>query len=174
MLRPYHTDPTPPLVEPLVEYGFRQEARSVRHRRHAPLDRRRRAALEPHEARRRALVGLLTGNVAPGAALKLRSAGLDPARFRIGAYGSDSARRTELPAVAAARAAALTGATFTGSDVIIVGDTPDDVACGGPIGARSLAGATRPYDVAPLRATRGTYVSQPLAEPAAVLDAIFA
>ena len=55
------------------------------------------AALEPHEARGRALVGLLTGNVAPGAALKLRSGGLDPARFRVGAYGSDSARRADLP-----------------------------------------------------------------------------
>src|SRR6184192_2151496 len=56
-----------------------------------------RTALEPHETQGRALVGLLTGNVAPGAALKLRSAGLDPARFRVGAYGSDSARRAELP-----------------------------------------------------------------------------
>src|SRR6266508_4759158 len=72
------------------------------------------AALQPHEARRRVLVGLLTGNVAPGAALKLRSGGLDPARFRVGAYGSDSARRADLPAVAAARAAALTGAAFAG------------------------------------------------------------
>src|SRR5439155_1153779 len=86
------------------------------------------AALEPHEAGRRALVGLLTGNVAPGAALKLRSAGLDAARFRVGAYGSDSARRADLPAVAAARATALTGARFAGSDVILVGDTPADGA----------------------------------------------
>src|SRR5438552_1995363 len=132
------------------------------------------AALEPHETQGRALVGLLTGNVAPGAALKLRSAGLDPARFRVGAYGSDSARRAELPAVAAGRAAALTGATFTGSDVIIVGDTPDDVACGGPIGARSVAVATGSYDVAALRATGATYVFETLADTAAVLDAIFA
>src|SRR6266581_7338756 len=132
------------------------------------------AALEPHETQGRALVGLLTGNVAPGAALKLRSAGLDPARFRVGAYGSDSARRAELPAVAAARAAALTGASFAGTDVIIVGDTPDDVACGGPIGARSLAVATGSYDVAALRATGATYVFETLADTAAVLDAIFA
>src|SRR5207245_9630224 len=97
------------------------------------------AALEPHEAGRRALVGLLTGNVAPGAALKLRSAGLDAARFRVGAYGSDSARRADLPAIAAARATALTGARFAGSDMIIVGDTPDDVARGRPSGARRAA-----------------------------------
>src|SRR2546430_10893287 len=82
------------------------------------------AALEPHEARRRALVGLLTGNVAPGAALKLRSAGLDPARFRVGAYGSDSARPAQLPAIAAARAAALTGAIGAGTGAVLVGDTP--------------------------------------------------
>ena len=132
------------------------------------------AALEPYETDRRALVGLLTGNVAPGAALKLRSAGLDPGRFRVGAYGSDSARRADLPAVAAARAAALTGATFTGSDVIIVGDTPDDVACGRPIGARSVAVATGSYDVAALRATGAAYVFETLADTAAVLDAIFA
>src|SRR5213078_1853749 len=128
------------------------------------------AALEPHEAGRRALVGLLTGNVAPGAALKLRSAGLDAARFRVGAYGSDSARRADLPAVAAARATALTGARFAGSDVIIVGDTPDDVACGRPIGARSVAVATGSYDVAALRAAGAAYVFATLADTSAALD----
>src|SRR2546426_8794298 len=56
------------------------------------------AALEPYEADGRALVGLLTGNVQHGAALKLRSAGLDPARFVVGAVGSDSHARAELPA----------------------------------------------------------------------------
>ena len=62
------------------------------------------AALEPYEADGRALVGLLTGNVQHGAALKLRSAGLDPARFAVGAFGSDSHARADLPAVAAKRA----------------------------------------------------------------------
>src|SRR6266516_1587575 len=67
------------------------------------------AALAPHEAAGRALVGLLTGNLERGAALKLRSAGLDPARFAVGAYGSDSGHRPDLPAIAAARAARKTG-----------------------------------------------------------------
>ena len=132
------------------------------------------AALEPHEAQHRALVGLLTGNVAPGAALKLRSAGLDPARFRVGAYGSDSARRADLPAVAARRAAQLTRRPFAGADVIVIGDTPDDVACGRPIGARSVAVATGSYDVAALRAAGAAYVFATLADTAAVLEAIFA
>src|SRR5438093_501544 len=111
-----------------------------------------------------ALVGLLTGNIAPGAAMKLRSAGLDPARFRVGAYGSDSARRADLPPVAAARAAALTGTRFSGSDVVIVGDTPDDVACSRPFAARAIAVATGSYDVAALRAAGADYVFPSLAD----------
>src|SRR5690349_12361403 len=132
------------------------------------------SALEPYEADRRALVGLLTGNVAPGAALKLRSGGLDPARFRVGAYGSDSAQRGDLPRVAAARASALTGRVLAGSDVVILGDTPDDVACGRSLGARSVAVATGFYDVSALRACGAAYVFETLADTAAVLDAIFA
>ena len=132
------------------------------------------AALESHEAAGRALVGLLTGNVAPGAALKLRSAGLDPARFRVGAYGSDSARRGDLPQVAATRAAAVAGRRFAGADVVILGDTPDDVACGRSIGARSVAVATGFYDAAALRASGATYVFDTLVDTASVLNAIFA
>ena len=132
------------------------------------------AALESYEARDQALVGLLTGNVAPGAALKLRSAGLAPERFRVGAYGSDSAHRADLPPVAAARAAALVGRAFAGPDVVILGDTPDDIACGRPIGATSVAVATGSYDVAALSAAGAAHVFATLADTAAVLDAIFA
>src|SRR5256884_7508725 len=86
------------------------------------------AALEPHETQGRALVGLLTGNVAPGAALKLRSAGLDPVRFRVGAYGSGSARPAQLPAVGPPRAAGGPPRPLPGAGVIPVGDTPGDGA----------------------------------------------
>jgi phosphoglycolate phosphatase len=131
-------------------------------------------ALEPYEAAGGAFVGLLTGNVVAGAALKLRSAGLDPGRFRVGAYGSDSHRRADLPAVAAQRAAALTGRAFAGEDIVIVGDTPDDVACGRPIGARAVAVATGSYDTAALRAAGAGYVFASLSDTQAVLDAMFA
>jgi phosphoglycolate phosphatase-like HAD superfamily hydrolase len=132
------------------------------------------AALRPYEAEQRAMVGLLTGNLAAGAALKLRSAGLDPARFRVGAYGSDSARRSDLPVLAAARAQALAGRPFVGADVVIVGDTPEDVACGRPVGARSVAVATGSYDVAALHAAGAADVFPTLADTAAVLAALFA
>src|SRR5256885_15910167 len=71
-------------------------------------------ALEPHETAGRAVVGLLTGNVEHGAALKLRSAGPDPARFVVGAFGADSQRRSDLPAVAAGRAGPRTRRRFGG------------------------------------------------------------
>ena len=130
------------------------------------------SALAPHEAGARALVGLLTGNVASGAALKLRSGGVDPARFAVGAYGSDSGRRTDLPAVALGRAAERTGRRFVGADVVIVGDTPADVQCGRSIGARSVGVATGFYDVAALRAAGATHVFESLAETETVLQAL--
>lgn len=130
-------------------------------------------ALEPYEADRRALVGLLTGNVEHGAALKLRSAGLDPARFAVGAFGSDSHRRADLPAVAAGRAGERTGRRFSGDDLVIVGDTPDDVACARPMGARTVAVATGFYDTNALRAAGATHVFENLGDTQAVLDALF-
>src|SRR5258708_1650625 len=130
-------------------------------------------ALEPYEADGRALVGLLTGNVEHGAALKLRSAGLDPARFVVGAFGSDSHHRPDLPAVAARRAAEHTGRPFGGGDIVIVGDTPDDVACCKPMGARSVGVATGFYDVPALRAAGATHVFADLGDTQAVLHALF-
>ncbi|MFN2570440.1 MAG: HAD family hydrolase [Gemmatimonadales bacterium] len=129
-------------------------------------------ALEPYEADGRALVGLLTGNVEGGAALKLRSAGLEFSRFVVGAFGSDSHHRPDLPAIAAERAAQRTGRRFSGADIVIVGDTPDDVACCKPIGARSVGVATGFYDVAALRAAGAAHVFPDLEDTHAVLHAL--
>ncbi len=92
-------------------------------------------------ADRRALVGLVTGNVEEGARIKLTPTGLYPL-FKVGAYGSDSAHRPELPAVAVTRAEALTGRRYAGKDVVVIGDTPADVECGAGIGVTSVAVAT--------------------------------
>jgi phosphoglycolate phosphatase len=120
-----------------------------------------------------AVVGLLTGNFALGAALKLRSAGIDPARFRVGAYGSDSARRNELPPIAAERAKPLFGRVPTGDEVVIVGDTPADVTCGQCIGARAVAVATGSYSRDELAAAGAHAVFGDFTDTEAVLDAIF-
>ncbi|MGH7445415.1 MAG: HAD family hydrolase, partial [Longimicrobiales bacterium] len=82
------------------------------------------ALLESLAAQPAAVLALLTGNIAHGAALKLASARIDPGTFRCGAYGSDCERRDGLPSVAVQRAQDLTGREFRGKDVIVIGDTP--------------------------------------------------
>jgi len=126
-------------------------------------------ALEPRDD---VVIGLLTGNVVDGAYLKLRSAGLDPARFRVGAFGTDSHVRAELPAVAQQRAAVLLGRELPGDDIVIIGDTPADVQCGRGIGARGIGVGTAAYTVDELM-TAGAYVAfEDLSNTAAVLEAI--
>lgn len=92
-------------------------------------------------------LGLLTGNVRAGAELKLRAAGLDFARFRIGAFGSDHADRPALPAIARQRAREVLGVDLPGDRMVVIGDTPADIDCGRGIGARAIAVATGHYGV---------------------------
>lgn len=121
----------------------------------------------------RHLVGLLTGNVEPGARLKLASVGLD-GRFRCGAYGSDHERRDALPAIAVERARALTRHEYRGTDVVIIGDTPSDVTCGSALGVRAIGVATGRHDAAELSAAGADAVLPDLADTARVVDCILA
>jgi phosphoglycolate phosphatase len=98
-----------------------------------------------------AVVGLLTGNIEGGARLKLRPTGLWPL-FRVGAFGSDHIDRRELPAVACARARAVTARDFPFARVTIIGDTPLDVDCARACGATAVAVATGQHDAAELAA----------------------
>ena len=128
--------------------------------------------LDRLEAAPDVVLGLLTGNLAEGAALKLRSGGIAPERFRVGAYGSDAADRPDLPVIAARRAEPIFGRVPRGAEVVIIGDTPADVACGAGIEARALAVATGGYSVADLAACAPHAVFQDLSGTEAVLEAI--
>jgi len=87
-------------------------------------------------------IGLLTGNIEPGARIKLDRFDLNR-HFPFGAFGSDSAVRRELVPIAMARARQrCPGVDLGASDTIIVGDTERDVDCGRFAGARTLAVAT--------------------------------
>lgn len=88
------------------------------------------------------LIGLVTGNCASTAPIKLRAAGFDPAWFPIGAYGSESLDRNALPALALERAIAHTGCTLTPENITIIGDTVADIACARAVGARAIAVCT--------------------------------
>ena len=128
--------------------------------------------LQRLEAEDGVVLGLLTGNLAEGARLKLRSGGLDPDRFRVGAYGSDAAHRPDLPPIAARRAEPFFGKVPSGNEVVIIGDTPADIACGECIGARAVAVATGGYSVPDLAACGPHAVFEDLSDTDRVVDAI--
>ena len=124
-------------------------------------------------ADRRAVLGLLTGNVEAGARLKLASTGLLPL-FKVAAYGSDSRARPELPAVAVRRAEALTSRRFTGKAIVIIGDTPADITCGAHLGVKAIAVATGRYSVRELAAYAPDLIYEDLSDWRLVYEAIVA
>lgn len=128
--------------------------------------------LDALEARDDVVLGLLTGNLAAGAAEKLRAVGIDPARFAVGAFGSDHERRPMLPAVARARAERALGREIPGEAVVVIGDTPADVECGRGIGARAIGVATGRYPVEELARHGAAAVFADLGDTAAVVRAI--
>lgn len=93
------------------------------------------------ELRRRGqpLQGLVTGNTASIAPIKLRAADFDPTWFVVAAYGSESPDRNELPPLAIARAEQLTGRKIAPEQVIVIGDTTADIACARASGAIAVA-----------------------------------
>ena len=130
------------------------------------------ALLDALEPRPGVVLGLLTGNVAEGAATKLGAAGVDFARFRVNAFGSDHEHRPSLPAVAQRRARELLGMEVAGEDMVVIGDTPADVECARAVGARTVAVATGRYSVEELAEHAPTVVLPDLADTDAALRAI--
>lgn len=98
--------------------------------------------LDALERESNVILGLLTGNLEVGAKAKLEAVGLDPGRFRVGAYGSDHEQRPELPAIARDRCKRELGIDVGGAAIIVIGDTPADLTCGKALGASAIGVAT--------------------------------
>lgn len=128
--------------------------------------------LDALEAQEGITLGLLTGNIEPGARAKLRAGGIDPDRFRVNAFGSDHEHRPELPAIAQRRAKELLGLDLRGDRLVVIGDTPADIDCGRSIGARAIGVATGRFTVEEL-ATHSPYaVFEDLGDTPTVLQTI--
>ncbi len=130
------------------------------------------ALLDTLEARDDILLGLLTGNVSEGARIKLGAAGVDTTRFRVAAYGSDHHERGSLPEIAQQRGSDHIGRGIPGERVVIIGDTPADIACGQAIGARAIGVATGRYSAPELAACDPAAVFEDLCDTRAVVQAI--
>jgi phosphoglycolate phosphatase-like HAD superfamily hydrolase len=124
--------------------------------------------VEALEAESDVALGLVTGNIARGARLKLGSVGL-AGRFHVGGYGSDHEEREHLPGFALSRALDTWGVVFTGDSVFVVGDTPRDVQCGKHHGTRTVAVATGHFDKEQLEATDPDVVFEDFSQIPAVL-----
>lgn len=116
---------------------------------------------------------LLTGNIEPNAEVKLAAFGLDQLLdLEIGAYGSDHRVRGELVKVARRKALDLRGAAFDPDEVVLVGDTPLDVAAAIAGGARAVGVATGPFGEDDLRHSGADAVLPDLADIESVLTAV--
>ncbi|EFO81993.1 Haloacid dehalogenase domain protein hydrolase [Oscillochloris trichoides DG-6] len=115
----------------------------------------------------------LTGNIAAAARIKLECTGLlHLLDLEAGAYGDDHYDRTALVPIAAQRAAQRYGRTFSGRQIVIVGDTPNDIACGKANGAHTVAVATGPYSREELAAHAPDVLLADLSDTEAALAAI--
>jgi phosphoglycolate phosphatase-like HAD superfamily hydrolase len=94
---------------------------------------------------------LLTGNYEPAARLKVNAAGLDRRLdFALGAFGSDNRDRLCLVPVALEKARRLLDSSVLAADIVVIGDSPRDIACARAGGARAIAVATGPHSAAEL------------------------
>jgi phosphoglycolate phosphatase-like HAD superfamily hydrolase len=108
--------------------------------------------LQEFSRRSDVLVGLATGNIEPGARIKLERGALNR-YFTFGGFGSDSESRTELVRSAAQRASAQHGSAIDPRWVFVIGDTPRDVEAGREAGFRTIGVATGHYTAGELRAS---------------------
>lgn len=116
-------------------------------------------------------LGLLTGNIEKGARMKLEPFGLNR-YFPIGAYGSDSASRMDLPEIAADRGKSHFKIDFRPQDVTIIGDSIYDVQCARGYGAKSVAVNTGSTDKELLLEENPDYFFEDLSALDSVIEAI--
>ena len=109
-------------------------------------------------------VGLGTGNLREGARIKLEHARLHH-HFPFGGFGCDHEDRATLVGVGARRGAAHLGVPLEECRVVVIGDTPHDVAAARAIGAAAVTVETGGCTAEDLSAAGATRVFPTLAAP---------
>lgn len=130
-----------------------------------------RALLDRLSARDDVYLALLTGNYERAARVKLEHFGLWR-YFRCGAFGDAAPDRNGLLSKALERVRTCGGPAVGAADVVVIGDTPLDVACAAAGGARSVAVATGGYDIETLRRSGADVVLEDLSDTETALSAL--
>jgi len=124
------------------------------------------ALLDDLQARDGVYLGLLTGNFEAGARIKLEY--FDLWRyFQCGAFGDDAADRNALVPFAVSRARECGVPDLAPRDILVVGDTPHDIACARAVGATPVAVATGMFTTEQLRDSGADIVFRDLSDTAA-------
>jgi phosphoglycolate phosphatase-like HAD superfamily hydrolase len=114
---------------------------------------------------------VLTGNIAANALVKLAAFGLDRwLNLEMGAFGSDHPDRNELVPVALGKVEVARGRSYEPSEVWVVGDAPNDLACARAAGVRCLLVATGRPSFDELRALRPDALRHDLSQVDDIVD----
>ena len=122
-------------------------------------------------ARDDVILGLLTGNFAQAAELKLRHYGLDH-YFVGGGFGDAHHDRDDVARLARQAIEEHRQSGIADDRLWVIGDTPHDVTCGRAIGARVAAVATGAFTLEELQATDPDQLYADLSDHQALLDAL--
>lgn len=106
-------------------------------------------------------LGLLTGNLEDGARIKLEPFNINR-YFPTGAFGSDDEDRDNLLPIAIRRSEELYKARIKFYNCTVVGDTPRDIYCSKPYGAKSIGVATGQYAADELKKAGADHVFENL------------
>jgi phosphoglycolate phosphatase len=124
-------------------------------------------ALDAARGRPEIALGLGTGNIREGARVKLSRVGIYD-RFAFGGFGCDHEDRVELLRCGAGRGAQRLGVPIHGCRVVVIGDTPKDVAAAQGIGAESVAVGTGRFSSEELLSMGATAAFPDLSVPGAL------
>jgi phosphoglycolate phosphatase len=112
-------------------------------------------------------VGLGTGNIRAGARVKLERVGIFE-HFSFGGFGDDHELRPELIRAGAQRGAEKLGVALEAARVVVIGDTPKDIAAAQAIGAESVGVGTGNWKAERLLEHGATHAFEDLSAPGAL------
>jgi len=117
-------------------------------------------------------LGLLTGNYTQAVPIKLQAIGVDHRWFGITAYGDEARSRPGLVELAMRKYEASLGHKADPRGVIVIGDTPRDVACAKAHDAKVLAVGTGGYSIDQLVQCGADRAVENLLDPSPLLEMI--
>lgn len=118
----------------------------------------------------RFVLGLVTGNSRGVVAHKLQAVGIDPGLFIVGAFGDEHLDRNALPALALYRLSQMLGIQISPESVLVIGDTPHDIACARHSGLQVLCVATGLFDSDELAKYKPDFLLEDFSDTDAVME----